>query len=57
MLVCWMLAVHDRRDPQILTFIVVCGCPIKREDQEYRHNELSMIAMLWLGKDRHLFFP
>ena len=42
----WLLAVHDGRDPQILTLIVVCGCPIEREDQEHCHDELSMIAML-----------
>ena len=53
----WLLAVHDGCDSQILTLIVVCGCPIEREDQEHRHDELSMIAMLWLGKDCHLFFP
>ena len=38
----WMLAVHDRRDPQIVT-LIVCGCPIEREDQEHRHDELSMV--------------
>ena len=41
-----LLAVHDGSDPQNLALIVVCGCPIEREDQEHRHNELSMVAML-----------
>ena len=46
MQVQWLQAVHDERDPQILTMTVVCGCPIERDGQEHRHDELSMIAML-----------
>ena len=41
-----LLAVHDGRDPQILALIVVRGCPIEREYQKRRHDELSMIVML-----------
>ena len=27
MQVCWLLAVHDEHDQNILTLIEVCGCP------------------------------
>ena len=44
--VCWLLAVRDEQDQQILALIEECGCPSGREDQEPHHNEIGMITML-----------